>query len=121
MTMQIPQYLIDEQVQLERTQVNQGLKSLTDNTIKLENKSYASASVYGIASIDSLLPALVKRIEDTNNRINEGKTCVAFKDIHRYLSKLEPLAAAAIALSSPLIRSLASRKVVIMRSMYAIL
>ena len=45
MTMQIPQYLIDEQVQLERTQVNQGLKSLTDNTIKLENKSYASASV----------------------------------------------------------------------------
>ena len=97
MTMQIPQYLIDEQVQLERTQVNQGLKSLTDNTIKLENKSYASASVYGIASIDSLLPALVKRIEDTNNRINEGKTGVAFKDIHRYLSKLEPLAAAAIA------------------------
>ena len=48
--------LIEEQLQLERDQVSQGLKYLNDNTMKLENQSYASASVYGIASIDSLLP-----------------------------------------------------------------
>ena len=46
--------LIEQQLKLERDQVSQGLKCLTDNTIKLENKSYASATVYGIASIDSL-------------------------------------------------------------------
>ncbi len=89
--------LIEEQLQLERDQINQGLKNLTDNTIKLENKSYASATIYGVASIDSLLPLVVQRIKDTNLRIHKGHTGVAFKDIHNNLSDLEPLAAAAIA------------------------
>ena len=92
-----PQYLIDEQVQLERDQISQGLKSLTDNTMKLENKSYASASIYGIASIDTILPLVVKRIEETNRRIHEGHSGLAFKDIHNRLADIEPLAAAAIA------------------------
>ena len=51
--------LIDEQVKLEREAVSQGLKRLTDQTIKLENQSYASATVYGISSIDSLLPSVI--------------------------------------------------------------
>lgn len=89
---------IDEQVQLERDQIRQGLKRLRDNTDALQQRSYASATVYGIASIDALLPMLVKRIEDTNNRIHEGKTGVAFREIAQYISDLEPLAAAAIAL-----------------------
>ena len=89
---------IDEQVQLERDQIRQGLKRLRDNTDALQQRSYASATVYGIASIDTLLPVLVKRLEDTNNRIHEGKTGVAFKEIAQYISDLEPLAAAAIAL-----------------------
>jgi len=88
---------IDEQIELERDQIRQGLKRLKDNTLKLENKSYASATIYGISSIDTLLPLLVKRINDTNIRIHKGKYGVAFKDIHQYLNKLEPLAAAAIA------------------------
>ena len=46
----------DEQRALERDQIAQGLKRLKDNTIKLEDKSYASATVYGITSIDILLP-----------------------------------------------------------------
>jgi hypothetical protein len=89
---------IDEQVQLERNQIRQGLKRLRDNTDALQQRSYASATVYGIASIDILLPILVKRLEDTNKRIHEGKNGVAFKDIAKYISELEPLAAAAIAL-----------------------
>ena len=92
-----PQSLIDEQTQLERDQISQGLKSLRDNTMRLEDKSYASASVYGIASIDTILPLVVKSIEDTHNRIHAGHTGIAFKDIHQYLKGLEPLAAAAIA------------------------
>ena len=95
--MLIPQHLIDEQLELERTQKSQGLKNLQDNTMNLEHKSYASATIYGISSIDSLLPLLVQRIEDTHNRIHQGHTGVAFRDIHQYLFTIEPLAAAAIA------------------------
>jgi len=93
----IPESLIEEQVTLERSQVSQGLKRLNDNTFKLEDQSYASASVYGIASIDTLLPLLVDKITMTNRRIHEGKNGVVFKEIDQYLSGLEPLAAAAIA------------------------
>ena len=95
--MMLPQSLIEEQTQLERDQIRQGLKGLIDNTMKLEDKSYASASVYGIASIDTILPLVVKKIEDTHNRIHAGHTGIAFKEIHQYLAGLEAFAAAAIA------------------------
>ena len=88
---------IDEQVALERDQIRQGLKRLRDQSLKLENQEYASATIYGISSIDALLPVLVHRIEQTVLRIHKGHNGVAFRDIHEYLSKLEPMAAAAIA------------------------
>jgi len=88
---------IDEQIQLERDAISQGLKKLHKNTQDLEAKGYASASVYGAASIDTLLPLVVARIEATTNRIKEGKTGTAFKEIQKYLADVEPLAAAAIA------------------------
>ena len=89
---------IHEQVQLERDQIAQGLKKLHKNTQDLENKSYASASVYGIASIDTLLPLVVRRIEETNNRLIKGQAGKSFKEIQHYIADLEPLASAAIAL-----------------------
>ena len=88
---------IDEQIELERDQIRQGLKRLQDQSIKLENQDYASATIYGISSIDTLLPLLVKRINDTNLRIHKGHNGVAFKDVHEYLKDIEPVAAAAIA------------------------
>ena len=64
---------IDEQVQLERDQIKQGLKRLHKNTEALEAKSYASASVYGITSIDTLLPLVRARIEHTaHDRLKRG-------------------------------------------------
>ena len=87
---------INEQVQLERDQIRQGLKRLRDNTRRLEESNYSSASVYGIASIDTLLPLVVERIEDTNTRLRERKNGRTFKEIQQYISGLEPLAAAAI-------------------------
>ena len=89
---------IAEQVALERDQIRLGLKRLRKNTKDLEQKDYGSATVYGIASIDSLLPLVVKQIEDTNNRIRKGQAGKSFKEIQQYLADLEPLAAAAIAL-----------------------
>jgi len=89
---------ISEQVELERESIRQGLKKLQDNTRRLEEKSYASASVYGISSIDALMSPLVEKIKETNNRIHERKNGVAFKEISQFLSDVEPLAAAAIAI-----------------------
>ena len=88
---------IDEQVELERDQIRQGLKRLRDQSMKLEDQSYASATIYGISSIDTLLPLLVDRIEQTVLRIHKGHNGVAFRDIQQYLASLEPIAAAAIA------------------------
>ena len=87
---------IDEQINHERDAIAQGLKRLKDNTKNLEEKSYASASIYGITTIDALLPLVVQQIKDTNKRIHEGHTGHQFKQIHKYLADIEPLAAAAI-------------------------
>jgi len=88
---------IDEQLNHERDAIAQGLKKLRENTKRLEEKEYASASVYGIVSIDQLLPIVVDRIKQTNQRIHKGDIGVSFKEIKHYLSDVEPLAAAAIA------------------------
>ena len=89
---------IAEQVALERDQIRLGLKRLRKNTRDLEQKEYASASVYGIASIDTLLPIVVGRIEETtHDRLTRG-TGHQFQLIKDYVSQLEPLASAAIAL-----------------------
>jgi DNA-directed RNA polymerase len=87
---------IDEQIQLEREQIRQGLKELRRNTRKLEEKEYASAAVYGVASVQTLIPLVTDRIVDTTNRIHEGRTGVAFKEIRQYLADIEPEVAAAI-------------------------
>jgi DNA-directed RNA polymerase len=88
---------IDEQIQLERDAIAQGLKRLHKNTYDLENKSYASATVYGAASIDTLLPLVVARIEGTRTRLTKGGAGKSFKEIQKYLADVEPLAAAALA------------------------
>ncbi len=88
---------IDEQVELERTAISQGLKRLQDQTLKLENQNYGSATIYGISSIHTLLPKLISRIEETNSRIHERKNGVAFKDIHKYLRNIDEESAAVIA------------------------
>jgi DNA-directed RNA polymerase len=88
---------IDEQVKLERDAIKQGLKRLQDQTLKLEGQNYASATIYGISSIHTLLPRLVSRIEETNSRIHERKNGAFFKEIHTYLKNIDSTAAAAIA------------------------
>ena len=87
---------IDEQIKHERDAIAQGLKRLKENTKKLEEKDYASASVYGVTTIDALLPLVVERIKETNDRIHRGCIGVSFKEIKQYLADIEPLAAAAI-------------------------
>ena len=88
---------IGAQIKLEREQIKRGLENLHSNTSKLEDKSYASASVYGVASIQELVPLVVRQINETDNRIHEGKTGVAFKEIHQFLEPLDAESAAVLA------------------------
>lgn len=89
---------IDAQIQFERDAISHGLEKLHKNTKDLENKSYASATVYGATSIDSLLPRVVEKIEATTTRLTKGQAGVAFKEIQQFLSGIDAPAVAAIAL-----------------------
>lgn len=90
--------LIEEELQLEKRACAYGRERLLDNTRKLEDKSYASSSVYGAASIQAALLDVAAVVQDTLNRIHEGHKGKDFITIHQYLAEIEPEAAAAIAL-----------------------
>ena len=80
---------IDEQVQLERDQIRKGLKRIQDQTLKLENQNYASATIYGVSSIETLLPRLIECINETNIRLHKGSNGQYFKEVHTYLKDLD--------------------------------
>ena len=54
---------IEDQKEFERKQISGGLHRLHSNTTKLEEKTYASATVYGSACMSSILPDLISFIE----------------------------------------------------------
>ena len=87
---------IEAQVQFERDAIASGLKKLRDQTRKLEQQAYASATVYGNASIDTMLPLVVAKIEESAD-YRLRRTGQSFATIDKYLKDVEPLAAAAIA------------------------
>lgn len=95
---QVTPELIEQQISLEREAMRHGLKSLRDDTMKAENREYASNSLYGRASIKAVLPKVTQRISDTTDRIYRGTNGPLFKEIREFLNPLEPLAAASIAL-----------------------
>ena len=89
---------IETQVKFEREAVSQGLKKLHKNTQDLESKSYASATIYGVSSIDTALPGVIKHIQDTtHDRLIRG-TGHNFQLVKKYVSKLDIQATATIAL-----------------------
>ena len=89
---------IEEQLEWERHAKAQGLSRLHQQTCKLEKQEYASASVYGIASIDCILPRVIAEIDRTTSRIHERQNGAHFKEIQEYLVDVEAMACAAIAL-----------------------
>ena len=88
---------IGAQIKLEREQIKRGLEKLHNNTQQLEDKSYASASIYGVASVGQLVPLVAQRIQDTRLRIRKGTAGVNFKEILVYLNDLDAESAAVIA------------------------
>ena len=65
---------------------------------KLEEKSYASASVYGVSSIREALPYLMATVETTFCKLNKGQAGKFYKEIAEHLDTLEPLAISTIIL-----------------------
>ena len=66
---------IEKQETLERNQIRGGLEKLRKDTLNLEQRDYASATVYGSASIATLLPTLVKYLrEKKEERVEAIKT-----------------------------------------------
>lgn len=90
--------LIEEELALEKRACAYGRERLLDSTRKLEERSYASASIYGTASIQAALLDVAAVVKDTLKRIHEGHNGKDFITIHQYLEEIEPEAAAAIAL-----------------------
>ena len=89
---------IKSQVQLEKEAISCGRMRLHESLKTLEEKSYASASVYGTASITSALPGVIKEVESSFNKLNKGQAGQYYKPIAQHLNELEPLAIATIAL-----------------------
>ena len=89
---------INKQFQLEQEAISCGKEKLHASLKKLEEKSYASASVYGTASISSALPAVIKSIEDQFHKLRKGQAGQYYKPVAEHLDDLEPLAIATIAL-----------------------
>ena len=59
---------IEDQQEFERKQIQGGKARLQSNTTKLEEKTYASATVYGSSSISSILPDLIAFIDSKKEK-----------------------------------------------------
>ena len=55
---------LEQQETYEREQIRGGLDKLRKDTLHLEKKEYASATVYGSASIATMLPTFIKYIDE---------------------------------------------------------
>lgn len=89
---------IKRQVKLEEEALSCGKEKLHASLQKLHEKSYASASVYGTASISAALPDVIKNIESELRKLRQGQAGQYYKPVAEHIEGLEPLAIATIAL-----------------------
>ena len=59
---------IEDQQEFERKCISGGIEKLRLNTKKLEDQTYASATVYGSASITAILPTIIEAIDKKKKR-----------------------------------------------------
>jgi len=88
---------IEEQLKLERSQVDGGSSRLFKDTDALERKEYASATIYGRCSIDQVLPSIVEGIglkigDNLNTATGYQRT------LYAYIQSLDAESSAAIAI-----------------------
>ena len=59
---------LERQASFERKQIKGGLEKIRSDTKKLLDKDYGSATVFGSASIETLLPYLIKYIDEKKRK-----------------------------------------------------
>jgi DNA-directed RNA polymerase len=90
--------LFDEQLELEQKCISLGLEKLRQNTERLEDQQYASASVYGVALISELMQPSVDQFKASRVRLRRLKIGVHAEVVLKYLEQIEDMALAAITL-----------------------
>jgi hypothetical protein len=76
---------IEDQQEFERKCISGGIEKLRSNTTKLEDKTYASATVYGSAFVNSILPKLIAYIDEKKFRALKQGGSGFGKYFHNYL------------------------------------
>ena len=89
---------IQQQIELEREALSCGKEKLHASLQSLQEKSYASASVYGTASISSALPSVMKDIDTCRAKLRKGQAGQYYRPVAEHLDNLESLAIATIGL-----------------------
>ena len=89
---------LERQERFERKQISGGLEKIRSNTKKLLEQDYASATVFGSASIDTLLPLIVKQINEKKQKRRKVAVGGAghLMELLPYLGALDTEAQAAI-------------------------
>ena len=89
---------IQQQIELEREALSCGKEKLHASLQRLQEKSYASASVYGTASISSALPSVMNDIDTCRAKLRKGQAGQYYRPVAEHLDNLESLAIATIGL-----------------------
>ena len=78
---------ISNQFQLEKEAISCGRQRLHESIQRLEEKSYASASVYGTASITAALPIVIEQIESSFSKLKKGQAGQHFRPVANHLTE----------------------------------
>ena len=79
---------IDEQINHEREAIRCGIDKLYKDTQSLAEREYASASVYGVASINAAQKGVADAILDTfQYRVTRGRNGQYYAEIMSHLSQ----------------------------------
>ena len=83
-----PLTLQQQEIQLEQRAVKTGLDQFKKQTVKLEQDQYASATVYGACTINSLLPAISAEIERKRLSIRQRRNGPLFAEVGALLDTI---------------------------------
>ena len=86
------------QEDFERKQISGGLEKLREQTRNLESKDYASATCYGAASIDNLLPHFIEAVEEKKKERSKFKAASHENKALQHILSIDTESACAITL-----------------------
>ena len=80
---------VERQIDFERKQIRGGLEKLRKDTKNLEEKTYASATVYGSVAISEIMIDLIKHIDQKKEYKRQTKRGKDYRIHHNYTLPLD--------------------------------